>query len=159
MFFYTTARKFRGQLKVINLGASNNEDWLTQAALWVENKWGYIRSFPGLEYRKEALRKLQDHFYIVTFADQPIGMFALFDHDTKTKTKAKELMYFYVDESFRSLGIGSEMMNIVKTLSQGADVIILDTLTPTLNKFYEKHGAKVVCDGSLLGHPTTVMRI
>lgn len=39
----------------------------------------------------------------------------------------------------------------------GSDLILLDTLKPSLNRLYEKHGAKVVCEGKLYSHPTDVL--
>lgn len=32
-----------------------------------------------------------------------------------------------------------------------------EALKPSLNRLYEKHGAKVVCEGSLFSHPTEVL--
>ena len=117
MFFYTTSKKFKHTLNIFNLAAADNPQWLKQAAEWAENEWGYIRGFRGNEYREEVIRKLEDKFYIVTYANQPIGMFALLDfHHEKEIGSAKELMYFYVDENFRGLGIGKRMMGMVKEI-------------------------------------------
>lgn len=53
------------------------------------------------------------------------------------------------------------MLEMAKKISasQGSQMLVLDTLNPELNKFYEKHGAAVVCESQLLRHPTTLMRI
>jgi diamine N-acetyltransferase len=162
MFFYTTLGKFRFPLDVLKL--SENQSWLNQAAVWTEKKWGYIRGYPGLEKRKELLSKLQNDFYIVMYGKHAVGMFFLLDYPSFNKNRTtpnKELMYFYVDESFRGLGIGGRMLKMAKKMAadQGGEMMILDTLNPNLNKFYEKHGAKIICDSQFLGHPTTELRI
>jgi ribosomal protein S18 acetylase RimI-like enzyme len=48
-------------------------------------------------------------------------------------------MYFYVDESFRDMGIGSKMFKMAKKIakSHGSDIMVFDTLTPNLNGFYK----------------------
>lgn len=164
MFFYATSNRFTGNLKIQPFSDTKNPKWLEQIAKWVEDKWGYIRGFPGLEYRKDAISTIQDHFYVITYGKppQPVGMFALFDyHSFSSKINAKELMYVYLEESFRGLGIGKRIIESAKKISesQGASMVVLDTLNPNLNHFYEKCGAKVICDGQLLKHPTSVLRI
>lgn len=163
MFFYTTSQKFKFKLSLCKL--SENQQYLEQAAKWAEEKWGYIRKFPGIKKRKELISKLQDNFFIVTYGKQPVGMFALLDYHwpdwAKKKISAKELMYVYVDECFRGFGVGGKIIEIAKKTAKenGSDLIIFDTLNPNLNQFYEKHGAHVICEGQLLQQPTTVFRI
>jgi GNAT superfamily N-acetyltransferase len=131
----------------------------------------------GMDYRRSAIMKIADHFHVMTYAGQLIGCFALFDREvtngqikddrfkvSELKVKginAKELMYVYIDEPFRGLGLGKELMKKVRVLctNDNANMIVLDTLNPNLNHFYEKCGATVVCEGELLKHPTSILRI
>jgi diamine N-acetyltransferase len=155
--FYSTSSIIQFHLEIEEL--SKNPRWLAQAALWTEEKWGYIRGFPGVSKREELLKKISNGFYMVTYGKCAVGMFALFDHDTLPH--AKELMYVYVDEPFRGLGIGKKIITMAKQISASLSgkIIIFDTLNPNLNRFYEKQGAEAVCDGQLLGHPTTVFKM
>lgn len=72
-----------------------------------------------------------------------------------------KLTYVYVDASFRGLGVGGWMVEEAKRLAveQGASLIVLDTLKPNVNRFYEKHGAKIVCESRALGFPTTKLKL
>lgn len=106
MFFYSSSSKFRFPLEISKLSTSMN--WLSQAAIWAEEKWGYVRQHCGIETsvekRREIINGMKDNFYIVTYAGQPVGMFALVDYPSMNATiHAKELMYFYIDKSFRSM--------------------------------------------------------
>lgn len=159
MFFYITSSKFKHKLQLYNLGQVKKKEWLKQASEWTEKKWGYVNKFKGVEYQEKLIDRLKDNFYIVTYAKQVIGMFALCEHHDLGNTSAKELMFVYVDESFRGIGIGGKIIRMAKAicLNQGNKMIVLDTLNPNLNRFYEKHGAKVICDGQLIGQPTTLM--
>lgn len=77
---------------------------LILAATWAEGEWGYIRN-KGVEFRKEVLGGMSQQVYIGTLKDQPVAMFALFDHEfhpdlreaTDNLPKARELMYVYVE--------------------------------------------------------------
>jgi len=168
MFLYTSIGKFQGLIRVSRLSASDTA-WVDQAAEWTENKWGYIRGYPGIEKRKGIMRDLIsdpiNQFFMVTYANQPIGMFALSDYSSDLFQDAaatiKELKYFYVAISFRSMGIGSSMLAKIKEKAKeiGADMLVLDTLNPNLNQFYKKHGAKEVVDSQFFGQPTTLFRM
>ena len=141
---------------------------LTLAATWTEGEWGYIRNL-GVEARKEILTAKQNQLYIGTLANQPVAMFALFDHHfhsdlqagSKRLPQARELMYVYVDKDYRDLGFGRQIVNEAKRLANeaGADLILLDTLKPNLTRMYEKQGAVAVCEGRLFTEPTEVMRM
>ncbi|MBS0286267.1 MAG: GNAT family N-acetyltransferase [Proteobacteria bacterium] len=160
MFFYATKHRFKFTLQLHNLGQTNpiNPVWLEQAAKWSENKWGYLRNFPGIEKRKELIEEMKDDFYIITYANQPIATFVLKDANIPD---TKKLTYVYVDESFRGLGIGVQLVEFAKDVcrQQGAQMIVLDTLTPNLDRFYEQRGAKLVCEDRALGHPTSLFRM
>ncbi|KTD09307.1 GNAT family N-acetyltransferase [Legionella jamestowniensis] len=143
-------------------------DYVPIAAKWAEDEWGYIRN-KGIDYRAEVMRTLKDNVYIGTFAGQPVAMFALLDHSfnadlvktTDNLTHARELMYVYVEKDCRGLGFGKQIIEKAKRLAAelGSDLILLDTLKPSLNGLYKKHGAEVVCEGQLFSHPTDVLRI
>jgi len=143
-------------------------DYVPIAAKWAEDEWGYIRN-KGVEYREEVMRALSNDLYIGTFAAQPVAMFALLDHAFHPDLvkaidglpHARELMYVYVEKDYRGLGFGKQIIEEAKRLAveSGADLILLDTLKPNLNRLYEKYRAAVVCEGRLFSHPTDVLRM
>ena len=167
MFLYTTAQKFQFKLNYFKL--SEKPDMLNQAAEWGESEWGYLRGFPGIEKRKELIQAMKNEFYIVMYGEQPVGMFALLDRGPVDKNilkidptvKLKKLTYFYVHAGLRGLGVGTAMLEKAKNIaaSQSATMIVLDTLKPNLNRFYEKSGARTLCEDKSLGAPTTLLRI
>lgn len=168
MFSYISSHKFSFKLDVSLLSEEKDESFLEQIAIWTEKKWGYLRGNPGIEKRKELTKAIQDKIYLVKYGNHLVGIFALHNHallesETKSEEKiqVKELTHVYVDERFRGSSVGSRIVNIAKETAkaQGANLIILDTLNPTLNKFYERHGAKVICDNQFLGHPSTLLRM
>lgn len=128
------------------------------AALWGETEWGYIRNL-GVEYRKGVMEALKNNVYMGLYANQPVAMFALLPHDTHPN--AVELMYVYVDKSFRGLGFGKQIIEEAKlqAIDSNARLILLDTLKPGLDKMYEKHGATIVGEGRLFSHPTEILAI
>ncbi|HDS3859693.1 TPA: GNAT family N-acetyltransferase [Legionella pneumophila] len=130
-------------------------EYLPLAAKWAEDEWGYIRN-KGVEYREGVMHALSHDLYIGTYAGQPVAMFALLEHELPS---SRELMYVYVDKEYRGLGFGEQIIEEAKRLTAmaGSDLILLDTLKPSLNRLYEKHGAKVVCEGKLYSHPTDVL--
>jgi GNAT superfamily N-acetyltransferase len=162
---------FSTALKKHKLTFTKLSDWmgcLPIAAKWAESEWGYIRK-KGIQYRMSVLRSLSDNIYIGSLADIPVAMFALLPHhfhkdleETKIDLPhAYELMYVYVEKKYRGLGFGKQIVEEAKKMAArlGADLILLDTLKPSLNKFYEEYGAEVVCEGRLLSHPTDVLTI
>ena len=177
MLFYYPPSNVKLNIQFAKLNLTTNPEHLEQIARWVEDKWGYLRGFPGMVYRRESLTKIANHIYVVTYKGQLIGSFALFDRSVENghikvqrfkvpelKVKgivAKELMYVYIDEPFRGLGLGKVLINQAKAICQkeGANMIVLDTLNTNLNHFYENCGAKVVCEGELLKHPTSILRM
>ena len=70
-------------------------------------------------------------------------------------------MYVYVDKNCRGLGFGKQLIEKAKYIAanQGANLILLDTLKPKLDRMYEKQGAQVVCEGRLYSHPTEILSI
>jgi diamine N-acetyltransferase len=147
---------------------SENMEHLKVAATWTESEWGYIRNV-GIEKRMELMKDINDHIYIGTFNNQPVAMFALFPHefhpDLKDKSarlpEIKELMYVCVDDNYRGLGFGRQIIESAKEIArnEGAKLLLLDTLKPNLNKLYEKFGAKVIAEGRCFSEPTDMMRI
>lgn len=166
LFFQPMSSRINPKLVIHKLSeveeVFQKQKWINLAAKWIEDKWGYIRKL-GLEKRRSLIEDMEKDFYIVTYTStqQPIGIFALFDSDKQRDFmqpfSTKSLMYFYVDENYRSLGFGSEMLKLAKQKckEEGIQCIDLDTLTPTLNKFYINHGAEISGDGECFGFPTT----
>ncbi|HAU1881956.1 TPA: GNAT family N-acetyltransferase, partial [Legionella pneumophila] len=111
-------------------------EYLPLAAKWAEDEWGYIRN-KGVEYREGVMHALSHDLYIGTYAGQPVAMFALLEHELPS---SRELMYVYVDKEYRGLGFGKQIIEEAKRLTAmaGSDLILLDTLKPSLNRLYEK---------------------
>jgi len=139
-------------------------------AEWTESEWGYIRN-KGVTARATITHGLKEYFYVAMFAGIPVGMFALFDHafhddilnsaDTEKLPDVRELMYVYVDKSYRGLGFGKQIIEEAKRIAveSGAAFIQLDTLRPGLNRMYEKLGAERLCEHQLFSHSTDVFTI
>jgi GNAT superfamily N-acetyltransferase len=162
MFSYLSLSKFKHELKISKLAEEKTDDCLHQVSKWIEDKWGYLRGNPGLAKRREMTKAIADELYLLKYADQPIAMFRLGDHQSlDAKTNVKELTHVYVDERFRSAGIGGRIVNIAKREAKlhGASLIVLDTLNPNLNRFYKQHGAIEVCETKFLGAASTKLRI
>lgn len=128
--------------------------YFEQVVAWAEFSWGYLEN---KHYNvREHIKEIEKNFYIATYGldATPVGMFALenrkilenTDHEDLSSTK--HLTYVYIDENYRRMGIGSCLIELVKerALLMGGSSIFLETLSTTLNKFYELHGAKVICD-------------
>ena len=143
---------------------------LPLTAKWSEGEWGYIRN-KGVEYRESVMNLMKDDVYIGMFAGQPVAMFALFDHTfhadltnapgASQLPHAREMTYVYVEKDYRGLGFGRQIIDEAKRLAieAGADLILLDTLKPGLNRMYEKQGAEMLCEHHLFSHSTDVFRI
>jgi diamine N-acetyltransferase len=145
---------------------SNCMEHLTTAATWAENEWGYVRN-KGVAFREDVFRKLSDDLYIAHFRGLPVGMFALVEKETSPELLTNkhdpsimfELRYVYVDKNYRSLGFGNQIIEKAKLIAKhsGANLIVLDTLKPNLNRFYQKHDAQILCEGQLFSHGTDVL--
>lgn len=141
---------------------------LPLAATWAEGEWGYIRN-KGVEFRQKALNKLKDYVYVGTWNGEPVALFAIFPKKmapefNEKKFKAptmSELMYVYVDKPYRGLGFGKQIVEQAKEIakSQKAEFVMLDTLKPSLNRFYKNAGAEVIAENQLYSHPTDVLAI
>jgi GNAT superfamily N-acetyltransferase len=164
MLFFTTAAKNH---KLVFTKLSDCMQHLHIIAEWAENEWGYIRN-KGVEFRKEVFTQLSSNIYVGTFNDQPVAMFALIDKPFSKSLKtsfplpsAFELTYVFVKKDYRGLGFSNQIINETKSLSlnDGKNLILLDTLKPGLNRMYEKHGAKIICENELFSHSTDVLRM
>lgn len=135
-------------------------------AKWAEDEWGYIRN-KGVEYRMRVMDQIKHNLYVGTLCGKPVAMFALFQYEFDPAVarvfnetdRVSELMYVYVDKDYRGLGFGRQLIEISKLMSSndGNDVMIFDTLKPSLNRLYEKFGADVICEGRLFSYPTDVL--
>lgn len=209
MFDYFTMNKAKSKITISYHKLSEVKEanlyhtYLEQAAIWANEKWGYIRNSleqkkknsvaketvieettaekdkRRLNARKKLIAEFENNFYIATYENIPIGMFGFKDYPIKTENKdtkpedkfaeafkknpgtTKELVYVYVDQSFRNLGIGTSIIKKAKEICSNANVkhIVFDTLNPNLNRFYEKLGALEVCESNLFSFPTTWMKM
>jgi len=160
-----TSRHFKAELTFTCLAEC--PEHIPLLARWGEDKWGYLRRFPGYEVREQILCEKKSNFYVGFFAGQPVAMFMLKDLEAAQKckknadekyqksyqqficsTRSQYLLYVYVDENYRGCGFGKQLMLEAKKRAKegGADYITFSTLTPTLNQFYtqEEIGAAVV---------------
>lgn len=147
---FFSAKKSGLDLEIKRL--SLNTEHLKQASIWADEAWGYLEN--SQDILVEDIKEHADRFYIATYNQTMIGMFGLYQHHSlNNKLVIDELNYVYIHPNFRKFGIGKSMIERAKEISKhehGADLIILETASPTLNKFYEKLGAKLVCDSRAL---------
>lgn len=173
MFFDFAPAHYRFNLNCTRLSNLNRPDYFEKIAEWIENKWGYVRGYPGMEFRRASLARIAEYMHVITYGDTLVGCFALIDTEAtpdqlRHDIRSKELMFVYIDEQFRGLGIGKQMIETAKNIcrAQGKNMLVLDTLNPNLNHFYERCGATVVTDAlftvnhddQLRIHPSTIMR-
>ena len=165
MHFFTS-KKVKHRLEFSSL--SQCKECSLLAAKWAESEWGYIRN-KGIDFRQKILLRIQDYLYIGFYAREPVAMFALIpNHFAKEIIASQayplnvfELMYVFVDKRFRGLGFGKCIVDHAKELARAnnADVISFDTLKPSLNRFYEIQGAKMIGQGNLYSEPTDMFYI
>lgn len=100
--------------------------------------------------------------------EEAVGMFALFDQEFDeafadlVTPKTQQLMYVYVKQEYRGLGIAKQIIQQARQIARENQVerIQFDTLRPHLNKMYEKYGdAELLCEHHLFGHSTDVFRM
>ncbi|MFN7039052.1 MAG: hypothetical protein ACK4OM_05765 [Alphaproteobacteria bacterium] len=164
---YTSHTKFKSKLKLHNLAQSDNEEWLFKAAKWCEDKWGYLRNYPGIEKRIELVNNMKDKLYIITYDNLPIGMFAFREFVKENDIlysrlkETKSLTYFYIEQNCRNIGIGGQVIEMIKDKAHelGIRNLTFGTLNPKLNAFYGKHSAKLVCDNQFKGFPEDQFRM
>ena len=170
MHAYSTNIDISPQLTTHKLTATALE-MINQAAIWSEEKWGYVLKFAGLENRKKLITELtfSPHgFYFLTYGKQPAGMFSLRScadreicPELSHLKNMLELDYVYTAKGFRGLGIGNKIVERAKIEARhlGAKHLEFDTLDPVLNNFYLKHGAKIICKSNYHGFPTDKLLI
>lgn len=144
---------------------------------WIYNKWGYTRTEAEWgDFLTETDPLLID-LYVGLYAGLPMAIFALIPTPF-CKTEEQEhidymyhqLAYVYVDEKYRGLGFGKQIMEVATRISKEmsysfldktyqAQYVALDTATPLLNYFYIKYGAKFVCEHSLSSQSVDALMI
>lgn len=182
MFLYIPGKKgkkFKNKdIKVYSL--ANNEQWIETV-----NAWSHENSLGLIALTEQDKTWVQDHkneYYILVYGEgklaQPIGMFALLDMPLSSELKKKgtnnesantikELNCVYLSKSVRGLGLFSILMEKAKKIAKNelrASIVFLETLDPSLNRLYEKHGAKILCNSRYPKDPkesnsTTVLSI
>jgi GNAT superfamily N-acetyltransferase len=72
-----------------------------------------------------------------------------------------ELDYVYLDENKRDLGLGGLLVRYAKEQAklQGCQTLVLDTLNPVLNRFYQSQGAHLLLESSYHTIPTEKLSI
>lgn len=134
---------------------------LKKMVTWNQDQWGYLTPKHDQKETLKIFSEMKEKFYITKFKQEIIGMFAISSQKSvDEKSIFNKLWYFYIDGGYRGLGVGSQMIKKAKEISkqQGAGMLILNTINPHLNKFYEKQGAIVVCDNFYLDNPTTLLK-
>ncbi|WP_454780438.1 GNAT family N-acetyltransferase [Legionella sp. WA2022007384] len=167
MILFSTAL-FNHKLKFTPL--SECMEHLSLAATWIEGEWGYIRN-KGVAFRQTVLNGLKDYVYVGTLGGEPVALFAIFPKEMAAEFNNKkfkapavsELMYVYVDKPYRGLGLGKQIIEAAQEIAkaQKAEFIMLDTLKPSLNRFYgiakENSQTEVIAENQLYSHPTDVL--
>lgn len=139
---------------------STNHDWPDMVFNWLSDESSGLMAI--CEAEKEYILGRQQYFHIVVYEcgmfTRPIGVFSLADVEVSPDIQATlgeralgrvlDLDYFYITEEMRGAGIGGLVMRRIKEMAQreGAELLTLGTLSPRLNAFYERNGAKVVSD-------------
>lgn len=128
---------------------SENMEYFDTAVQWATDAWGYLG-----DIHERAVFSIRDHIYIGLFADQPVAMFGFLPHHSVPR--AGELVNVYVMKECRGFGFGRQLIAKAKEVAaeSGADLILLGTLKPSLNRLYEKFGATVVCERQVFSQPT-----
>ena len=144
---------------------ANHSAWLELVLEWQK------KDSPGLmaagEDELNDIRQHQEDFYIIEYGagifKQAVGTFKLYDHPIdaclqeklgdKRLRGVKGLDYFYIIDKMRGQGIGGMVMQKIRDIAKNlhAEIIVFDTITPRLNAFYTRCGAKVVSDNWFLG--------
>lgn len=145
---------------------------------WFTDEWGYLhdKDKPREEVIKErGLRFAEnaDKIYLAFYGDLVVGAFRVEEKEFPKEPisrqirregrplKVSEIWFIYVDPICRNLGVGRQILQKIKQLSEemGVNMILLETLKPSLNQLYKTEGAKVVCENYLNSYPTDVLNI
>lgn len=157
MFIDIFSSKISSSLELKKL-TSDDHDLIALVVQWAHEKWHYLatlRTRPDTEKMIRELIAQSIGFYMIFYHDHPVGMFSLESwKDKKIIPQFKylrssaELDNVYIDVQFRGLGFGGEIVNFAKLAAKeaGCKLMVFNTLTPSLNRFYEKRGAHVVCE-------------
>lgn len=161
MFFYAPPTRFKYNVEITALrdmdDARLKAQYITQIAKWSEQRWGYINKFPGIAFQEQDIRRFEHTYFILRYGGTLIGMFALATYNS-TDTLLSSV---YIDEPMRGLGLGTLIVNHAKQLSSqaGARSMVLNTLSPLINRFYLKNGATMVCESRVEKEPVSLLRI
>ncbi len=151
------------------------QKYLNAIATWFTDEWGYLYDknktrTQAIEERQHELLDCTAHIHLAFYHQQLVGAFriedkpfteALLTRPGQDMRHAKELWFIYVDSAYRTLGVGRQMLQQIKRLSQQmqVDTLLLETLKPSLNGFYKKQNAQWILEHRLVGHPTDMLKI
>lgn len=158
---------------------SGHPAWLELVLEWQKKESSGLMA--AQESELLSIRLHHKDFYIIEYGTglfkQAVGTFKLYDHpiDACMQEKlggkrirgVKGLDYFYIIDEMRGQGIGGMVLQKIKNIAknQHAEFIVFDTISPRLNAFYERNGAKIVCDdwfyeyGKNKTYSSTLMRM
>jgi len=158
---------------------TGHDDWLELVLEWSQEESAGLLAAGEAEL--QCISDNQQNFYVVEFGIGPlrqaVGMFALFDNEIDAEIldqsgehrmgNIKDLDYFYIIPALRGQGVGNIVIQHAKAIAKnlGADLIVFDTLNSHLNAFYERCGAKIVCDSRFVAfdhdktHASTLLRM
>lgn len=142
---------------------------LEKVTQWFTEEWGYLHDTEktleqALEDRKHYLSKNDDAITLVLYGKLMVGAFRIEPRElVGRRFKASEIWFMYVDPVCRELGLGRQIIQEIKRSSSSKDIpddmVLLETLKFSLNRFYRQAGAKLVCENQLGNEPTDVLRI
>ena len=154
-------------------------NYLELVTEWFTKEWGYIHDKgkdpdQAIDDRMVYLTKNADRIYLAFYNELVVGAFRIenkeFENELLTsqenkgwqgKLKTNEIWFIYVDPLSRGLGVGRQIVQEIKRISMGdeANIVLLETLKPSLNRLYTSEGAEQICDNALDNNPTDVLRI
>ncbi|MBL7481087.1 GNAT family N-acetyltransferase [Legionella bononiensis] len=167
MLLFSSAKPTVTFTKLNQVNEESFSDYLEMVTKWFTNEWGYIHDKidegkykepeQAIEDRMQYLTENADRVYLAFYKELLVGAFRIENKMVNTN----EIWFIYVDPTARGLGVGRQIVQEIKRLSKDemANIVLLETLKPSLNHLYKSEGAEQICDNTLDNNPTDVLRI
>jgi GNAT superfamily N-acetyltransferase len=132
-------------LKCIETDKIKNPNLLSNI---IYNNFVYLTEFPHLSHNKKAINdilKLENNLCFLVYDNDNLVGYLVGDFKTLDDQRyVYYISYFYVMESYRSQGLGGQIIKTVinKCKKLGVTFIVLtcDSYDPKVVKFYKRHG-------------------
>jgi ribosomal protein S18 acetylase RimI-like enzyme len=114
----------------------------------IYNNFLYLTEFPHLSHNKKTIidtLRLPNNLCFLVYNDDKLIGYLVGDFKTLNDQRyVYYISYLYVLESYRSNGLGGQLMNLLinrcKSLGVSFIVLTCDNHDPKVIKFYKKHG-------------------